>query len=281
MRTRWIVLALAILAAHAVAQGNPSPDEFYLSRIQPSHDDPTGMLVVIVPPAAVQASIHEGPDLESVERAVEAIREAIDYWDWSLRRAETAHPQLTRVTWTTKVLGIDAAADDLSRARIVVTTAFAGDPLPFAAMVGYGFPLPWGELVEADGATHCAVMLLQAGAKTGDRLDVRLRNLALHEFGHCLAAGHTGDEKIGTSASRVCSYRTGLCYATPNAGRADVDLLSFVRGTARMCLSNLNVQSVADAYTHLPGPWRAHGYETYMRKSDYEQACMPSLLERF
>ncbi len=57
--------------------------------------------------------------------------------------------------------------------------------------------------------------------------------------------------------------------------------MSKVFGDARQCISNLNVQSLAEGYAFLPGPWQPHDGETFMLQGVYETACMPEALERF
>ena len=68
-----------------------------------------------------------------------------------------------------------------------------------------------------------------------------------------------------------------------NAAFADRCPIRDVEAKAAQCLSNLNVQSIAEGYAFLPGDWEPHDGETFMLKSAYDAttACMPQALERF
>jgi len=109
------------------------------------------------------------------------------------------------------------------------------------------------------------------GGDPGDQEPARLRNLVLHEFGHCISAGHTG-----TSLGLAHESWEGVEYESH-----PTDVMSRVFGDARQCLSNLNVQSIAEGYAFLPGDWQGHAGETSMLKTDYATVCMPAFLERF
>lgn len=269
-----------VLVAPTVVAADPSPSSYWLSLINTTHYQPTGMTVVVVPAAffsygaMVVNRTWIGPDALAKEPGVLAALEAISYWDWMLRQYHNAHPQLARVTWTTKVLGVDATPADLAAADIVVNTAMAADPAPFLFHLGLGLPTASEWLVDDDaGQRVCTVWNTGLGQLRGDVGAIRLRNLVVHEFGHCIGAGHTG-----TSLGLDHCNANGTCYDShPD------DVMSQVGGATRQCLSNLNVQSVAEGYawaTSATSGWQPHDGETYMAKNQYATKCMPSAMNR-
>jgi len=304
MRGRSLfVLAVGLLVVPTVFSAHaPSPETHYFSRINAHHDNPTNMSVVVVPSGYLSSTAHLGnlgwigPDALRDAPGTQAVLEAIDYWAWMIDEFEDVHPQLAHVSYHVKILGVDADASSLATAKIVVTTAMAQDPFPFVFHLGIGLPtLPPTALTNPGNTPMrlCTTWNTGLGAwnNTADQAlfgdgptdvdPLRLRNLAIHEFGHCLATGHTGGEtRGGHPDSRVCNSHN-TCYLAPNAGTHDEDVMSYVHGFFRQCLSNLNLQSLAQAYAFLPGAWQPHPRETYMVKGDYAQTCMPQSLGRF
>lgn len=257
------------------AAADPAPADYWLSLINQTHRDPTGMTVVIVPPvyASKEAMVDDtswvGTDLSQLP-AVLATREAIDYWAWMIDQKAAAYPDAAYVTWTTKTLGVDATPFDLANANIVVNTAMVSDPIPILLFhLGLGLPVYPVENVVFAGfpMTKCTVWNTGAGGDASDTDPMRLRNLVLHEFGHCLGVGHTG-----TSLGLQHCNSNGTCY-----GNHPDDVMSNVIGSSRQCLSNLNLQSLDEGYAWKPGTtWVNHDGETYMDKDDYEMTCLPS-----
>lgn len=277
MRVLAASLMLVLLAVAPSASGSPSPSTHYYSLINTTHLDPEDMTVIVVPPGYVSPSAMYPVNWVLVDPigenpGVQATLEAIDYWAWAVGDAVSDHSQLAYLTWTTKVLGVDATIADLAGADIVVNTAMTTDT-PFIFHLGLGLPtLPWQTLLLANTyMTHCTVWNTGVGSETSDNDPIRLRNLVVHEFGHCLAVGHTG-----TSLGLAHCDSAGDCYSPP----AD-DVMSQVVGDERQCISNLNIQSLAEGYAWAPGTWAPHDGETYMDKDDYALSCMPTSMNRF
>jgi len=283
MTHRWIgwTLAVVMCAAQAQAQA-PDPATHWLSLINTTHEKPRGMRVLVVPPAyfSQQAMITDlswlGGNPLAQSPGVRAALEAMDYWDWMLHDGPFAAANLVDLSWTAHVLGVDATAEDLSNPSIVVLTGMVTDPLPFVFHFGIGLPTyPFDSLFEdrpgRSSQQICTVVNTGVGGDAGDQEPARLRNLVLHEFGHCIGAGHTG-----TSLDMPHQSWEGVEYESH-----PTDVMSKVFGEARQCLSNLNVQSIAEGYAFLPGPWQPHDGETFMLKTDYATVCMPVSLERF
>lgn len=274
-----LVVSGAAFLPSASAGHSPDPDTNYFSRINPTQRDPTDLSVVVVPAAYLSSSAMVGdtgwigPNALHEQPGTQAALEAIDYWAWAVDLFETEHPQLAHVAWTTRVVGHDATPGDVQEADIVVTTAMANDPVPlFLFHAGLGLPtVPPRGLLYPDGPVdRCTVWNTGVGAPAADQDPFRLRNLVLHEFGHCLGVGHTG-ESVG---GEICNGE-GVCY-----DEVPGDVMNAVHGAERQCISNLNVQSLAEGYAWLPGHWQGHDDETYMQKADYERTCMPAALER-
>lgn len=278
MRALLALTAIAVLVAPAALAG-PSPTTNWFSLINTSHANPTGMTVIVVPPAyfSYEAMVDDlswvSPDALYTDPGTQAALEAIEYWAWMLDQHTSTHSQLAYVTFTAKVLGYDATPADLLTADIVVNTAMVSDPIGFIFHLGLGLPtLPATSALFTGGyMTHCTVWNTGLGSTPSDTEPIRLRNLIIHEFGHCLAAGHTG-----TSLGLAHCDSAGTCY-----DNHPTDVMSEVHGASRQCLSNLNVQSVAEAYAWAPGLWANHDGETYMLKSAYDTDCMPASMNRF
>jgi hypothetical protein len=273
--------ATAVLAGSVHAE-SPDPATHWLSLINTTHREPGGMKVIVVPPAYLsqQAMIGNlgwlGSNPLLDHPGVQAALEAIDYWDWMLHDGPFAPSHLAGLSWTVSVLGVDATPEDLVDVDIVVETAMVTDPLPFVFHLGIGLPtFPPDDFLIGPPGTYsqdvCTVINTGVGSDARDEEPARLRNLVLHEFGHCIGAGHTG-----TSLDLEHQSRDGTIYESH-----PTDPMSVVSGEARQCLSNLNVQSIAEGYAFLPGPWQGHDGETFMPRSQYATACMPGALERF
>ena len=277
---RWIAsMSIALCVGSAYAQ-DPNPETHWLSLINTTHENPTGMKVVVVPPIffSQQAVLADtswlGPNALMEFPGVRAALEAIDYWDYMLHDGPYQH--VDGLSWNVLVLGADATPLDLLDASIVVYTAMVTDPLPFIVHFGIGLPTLPPELLLAGRPGEspqnlCTVINTGIGGDPGDQEPVRLRTLIVHEFGHCIGAGHTG-----TSLALPHQSREGVVYESH-----PTDVMSVVFGTERQCISNLNVQSLAEGYAFLPGPWAGHDAQTFMPKTDYATHCMPSALERF
>lgn len=280
--TLLAVLIFVLIAPGGAASQSPSPGDHWLSLINTTHFDPTGKSVIVVPPAyisegmATDTSWIMGLDPLYDHPAVQATLEAIDYWEWHLDNHASTWSQLNAVTWNAKVLGVDATPSDLLDADIVVLTAMVSEPLPFIFHLGVGLPTypPWGAVLGplgSFGQDLCTVVNSGVGSPPGDTDPLRLRNLVLHEFGHCIGAGHTG-----TSLNAPHCDSNGVCYTSH-----PTDVMSTVVGDQRQCLSNLNAQSIADGYHWIPGTWEPHPGETYMRMNEYDTDCIPGSLMRF
>lgn len=270
----------ALLLVPTVSAADPAPSTNWFSLINTTHHQPTGMTVVIVPAAFFSSSAMVGNrswignEALYREAGVQAALEATLYWSWMIDQYESTYPQLQRLTYTVKVLGYDATPTDLAGADIVINTAMVGDPAFFVFHLGLGLPTVSEYAIdESAGQDVCTVWNTGVGQESGDLGAIRLRNLIIHEFGHCLGAGHTG-----TSLGLEHCNRNGTCYDSH-----PTDVMSQVFGNARQCLSNLNVQSVAEGYWWATTPtaaWQPHDGETYMAKSQYQTKCMPAALNR-
>lgn len=269
MRGHLVATGLVLLLiAPATMAPAPDPDDYYGADINDTFEDPTDLTVLVVPPGYVSSSANlddtgwVGPEALVDQPGAQAVLEAIEYWDWTLERHEPIWPQLDRIEWTTKLLGHDATIEDARDADVLVTTGMANDPVPFVFQLGLGSnTLPPRSLLFGEGPmAFCTVWNTGAGSSSQEVDPLRLRNLAVHEFGHCLAAGH----------SDWC--HGGNCYDPPPG-----DVMDVVHGRHRECISNLNVRSVAMGYHWLSDgeTWQPHHDAVFVRKTDYERTCMP------
>jgi hypothetical protein len=271
-----VLATCALLLVPTVAAADPAPATNWFSLINETHHQPTGMTVLIVPAAffsygaMVVNRSWVGAEALYREAGVQAALEATLYWAWVIDQYESTHPQLARVTYTVKVLGYDATPADVASADIVVNTGMVADPAFFLFHLGVGLPT----LENADGGQDvCTVWNTGIGQESGDLGAIRLRNLIIHEFGHCLGVGHTG-----TSLGLDHCNANGTCYTSH-----PTDVMSQVFGNARQCISNLNVQSLAEGYawaTSAGATYQPHDGETYMARSAYATTCMPAALNR-
>lgn len=287
-----VMACIFLLVAPTVYSEKIDDGSLWFSRINVTHKDPTDMLVIVVPAAyfskssMVDDTAWVGADALLEEPGVQATLEAIEYWAWMIDQYETQYPQLAKLTYTVKVLGVDATLADVQEANIVVNTAMVADPAPFLFHLGLGYPtsplsspawINWGgqRYPAYDGSQDlCTVWNTGFGQDGTDTSPLRLRNLVIHEFGHCLGAGHTG-ESLGADH---CN-RAGTCYENHKT-----DVMSLVFGNQRQCLSNLNIMSLAEGYEWAavaPFTWKNHDSEVYQLKSDYATTCMPSGMNRF
>ena len=280
--TKLSIGLVSALVLGATTAGAQSPETHWLSLINTTHAQPQDVRVVVVPPVYFSQQAFLGSNLIDTSNlvmslpGVRAAMEAIDYWDWMVHDGPFAPSNLQQLQFPARVLGVDATVDDLVGANIIVLTGMVTDPLPFILHLGIGLPtLPLNNLLSAGpGAASqdvCTVLNTGVGANPGDQEPARLRNLVVHEFGHCLGVGHTG-----TSLGLEHTSSDGTVYQSH-----PTDVMSQVFGDYRQCISNLNVQSLAEGYAFLPGPWQPHDAETFMLKADYATACMPGALERF
>lgn len=272
-----VVVFLFFVPTLVSAGSTPERSTHWLSLINDTHGDPTGLTVIVVPPAYVSynAMVLErgwvGTDPLYDLPSTQATLEAIEYWAWMLDQESASYPDAAKLSFTTKVLGVDATPKDLMTADIVVNTAMVADPVRFTFHLGLG--LPTYPLTSNKPMAKCTVWNTGLGSTGAADEPMRLRNLVIHEFGHCLGAGHTG-----TSLDRPhCSDEFGCFDQHPT------DVMSNVEADHRQCLSNLNVQSLDEGYAWLSttGTWEQHDGETFMLKSDYATRCMPSSMERF
>jgi hypothetical protein len=279
LKNSLLIAATLFLFVVPTATAVPTQSTHWMSLINTTQWSPTAMTVVVVPPAYFSYSAMVGntgwigTNAIANDPGTKATLEAIDYWQWMMGQYTSTYPQLTYVTYTTKVLGVDATPADLQKANIIVNTAMASDFLPFIFHLGLGLPTvyPWGAVLGPSGdqyMTTCTVWNTGIGSEAGDIEPIRLRNLVLHEFGHCLGAGHTGTSLGAAHCSTTTSY--GCFDSHPT------DPMSNVVGTHRQCLSNLNMQSLADGYVWLPGTWTSHASETFQLKSAYSTNCLPA-----
>lgn len=278
----FAVAAVVLMVAPVAVAADPSPSSNWFSLINSTHTDPTDMVVIVVPAAyySTQAMVNNrtwiGANALCAEPGTVAALEAIDYWNWVIANNRGAWPQLNYFTYTAKVAGCDATPLDFANAKIVVNTAMVADPSPFIFHLGLGAPTvaPTALILEGPGHDVCTVWNTGLGMESGDNPNMRLRNLVIHEFGHCLGVGHTG-----TSLGLDHCNRNGTCYTSHPS-----DVMSQVFGNVRQCISNLNVQSLAEGYFWLTGAgatWQAHDGETYMSKGSYSTTCMPNSMKRF
>lgn len=309
LATLLVSLVPAVGADHS-----PDPDRYYFTRINVTHENPRDMTVVIVPPAYFsQSAMIEnigwvGANALLDAPGTRAALEATTYWAWMIDQYEDQYPQLARFTFTTKVLGVDATAADLQSADILIMTGMAADPVPFVFHLGLGLPTypteafffnqggqrvctVWntgvGQNSAGDATVYGAIgdvgdAMREAGSPVWfNRVDTvqdlsptRTRNLVLHEFGHCLGAGHMG-ESLGLAHTNS----EGVDYENhPN------DILSVAFGHYRQCLSNANVLSLAEGYAWLTSDtatWEQHDKEAYLLKDDYVQVCLPTGLHQY
>ncbi|HVE91376.1 MAG TPA: hypothetical protein VNE62_03600 [Actinomycetota bacterium] len=275
--TLALVLSFPQIGGKAGAQEAPTRETHWLSLINTTHTRPTNMRVVIVPPGYVsRAAMVSDPSwatgLSPIadHPGVRAALEATSYWQWAVDQLESRWPHLAGLSYTTRVLGVDATPDDLANANIVVNTAMAGDPVPNIFHLGVGWPT---YPAFSNSMSVCTVWNTGAGNAPKEDHVVRLRNLIIHEFGHCLAVGHTGTSLNAPHRSRT----HGVFDQHPT------DVMSSVFGTHRQCISNINVQSLAEGYDWLRtgSTWTRHDGETFMLKSEYAELCMPDSMNRF
>ncbi|HWG90484.1 MAG TPA: hypothetical protein VNZ52_06495 [Candidatus Thermoplasmatota archaeon] len=275
-------LALGLLAAPAAfAATAPTRATHWMSLINPTHAAPTEMTVVVIPPgyysteAMVERTGWIGPNPLLSHPGTQAILEATDYWTWMIDQYEGQYPWLAQVSYTVKVLGVDATAEDLQDAEIIITTTMVADTDLIVYHLGLGLPtLPWPVLLNGNrGMDTCNVINTGFGQFEEDESPGRLRNLVIHEFGHCLGVGHTG-----TSLGLPHESSTGQEFDSH-----PTDVMSKVVGDKRQCLSNLNVLSLAEGYRWVGqgGTWRKPVPEVYLEKSAYTTRCMPASMNRF
>lgn len=293
------LVALLAVPATGLASDSPSPDDYLFTRINTTHANPRDMSVVIVPPAYVtqdgmlQDLGWVGPSVRD-QVGVQVALEATDYWTWMIDQSEGAYPNLARLNYRVTVLGDDATAADVQAADIVILTGFVADPVPFLVFAGIGLPLlPLNAFITNDnaGQTTCIVANTGVGATGIPNPDLpvfgplfvpqqdlehpdTLRNLILHEFGHCLGAGHVG-ESLGLEHCNA----ENVCYENH-----PTDIMSVALGDRRQCLSNANMLSLAEGYAWLTSStatWQPHDAEAYILKSKYAQTCMPAELENY
>lgn len=289
-----VLLALAaaglLILPVALAAGPTPTSNYWFSRINATHLQPTGMTVVVVPSAYASKSANVDDrdwitaNLLRDQPGVRATVEAIEYWAWMIDQYESTYPQLKRLTFTAKILGVDATQADLQTADIVVNTAAVTDPVPFVFHLGVGLPTLGPQALSESvvrfvgqpmsGQTLCTVWNTGLGQEDGDQSPTRLRNLVIHEFGHCIGAGHTGE-----SLDQPHCNDDDQCYDNHPS-----DVMSLVVGDERQCLSNLNVLSLAEGYAWATTPtatWQPHDEEVYQAKSAYAVRCMPASLEKY
>lgn len=306
LRAAAVATVLLLVAPFAMA-ASPDPATHWFTRINVTHKEPEGMTVVVVPAvyfsesAMVDDVSWLGPDALLTEPGTRAALEATTYWAWMLDASEAAYPALAHLTYTTKVLGVDATVADLAEANIVINTGMVADPAAFVFHAGLGLPTTplQAFLFDSGGQDVCTVWNTGVGQE-GDSEEVdaakrafndaglpvrfrlseerdvsptRLRNLILHEFGHCLGAGHMG-ESLGFEHSNA----EGVVYEDH-----PTDVLSVAVGDHRQCLSNANMLSLAEGYAWtLSGTtWMPHDAEAYMLKSAYAQTCLPATLQTY
>lgn len=314
------VLASLLILAPLVLAASPDPGSHWFTRINTTHAAPQAMSVVIVPQGYFSQSTMVdqtgwiGANALMDEPGTRAALEATRYWQWMIDNSEGTYPALAHLSYTTKVLGVDATLADVQTADILVNTAMVADPLPFIFHLGLGLPtLPashltrlvfTSSLINEEGQTVCTVWNTGVGQDSADdpTFDVigdvgdamrengspvwfnrivpnddesptRLRNLIVHEFGHCLGAGHMG-ESLGFAHSNG----EGVVYEDH-----PTDVLSVAFGHYRQCLSNANMLSLAEGYAWtLSGTtWQPHDAEAYLLKSQYAQTCIPNGLKTY
>lgn len=277
------LLVLLLTAPVLAAASEPTRETHWLSLINKTHRDPGSITVTVVPPGVLGIDPYTGdptwvgPQAAHEMPPTQAVLEAVDYWAWVIDEYESTWPHLAGLHYDVQIVGRDVRADVIPLSDIVISTAMVMDPVPFLFHAGLGLPT-WGTQAllgprESTGMNVCTVWNTGAGVERDDGSMFRLRNLVIHEFGHCLAVGHTGTS-------------LGLDHCSKDHGCFDqhpTDVMSNVHGADRQCISNLNVQSLADGYHWLAtgSTWRPHAGETFMKKSDYAESCMPADLERF
>lgn len=260
-----LVLGLLVLAPPALAT-DPDPALYWFSELLPALAPPVDEVVVLV---SVPGYAPDGDALSGPSLALAAVAEAVDDWSWTLAQNAGAYPQLAGMTLTTRMEGVDASALDAARARILVSVVDA-EPSPLGFQLAVAAPDP---LAPDVGTTACTVTIAVLGDRAGAVDAMHVRNLALHEVGHCLGLGHTG-----VSGGSICNAN-GTCYDGHPA-----DAMSVLDVTARQCASNLNVLALGEAYAWRVSPggaWAPNDGESYQLKADYAQACMPDALRRF
>lgn len=244
-----------------------APSGTYYSHINWQFEDPSDLGVVVVPPAYVSEegvfddlSWLSGGDPVNDYPGVQVVLEVIDYWEWILDQHAERWPVLEEVRWTTRVVGVDATPVDVATADIVVLTGAVADPGPLPGHAGIGQPVP---CVASPTQEKCLVINTTSGSRGDEVANMRLRNLAIHEFGHCLSAGHTYNGSGGSPLGE-------------NDVMASIDVVE------RQCISNLNVQSIAEGYRFLVDAGAAPGSGwTTMPAHEYAQDCIPAGLERY
>lgn len=215
-------------------------------------------LVVILPPVYASPGLAAnlswvGPPPMCSHPAVQAALEATEYWRWLIAEHVSQYPQFNPIRWETKTFGCDAGMAELNAADMKIAIAMVAANVP-AFPVYQFFGLACSQETPA----------LNIGIQLNTDQPYDVRNTVLHEFGHCLGVGHTGDHTTGH-----CSYRYGCFDNHPN------DVMSQGPSALRRCLSNLNVLSLAESH--------GTGYdgEAFMLRTNHRHLCMPNSLARF
>lgn len=264
-RVHVVLVVLLTLAPFATA-ADPDPALYWFSDLLPSLAPPPGPVVVLI---MVPGYVPDADPLSGPALAVSGIAEATDYWTWTFTHGTGAYPQFAGITLTARVLGVDASPEDVERAMITVNVADA-EPTLAGTQLAFALQDP---LAPVRGASHCTIGIDSLGDYPEAVEGMQVRNLALHEIGHCLGLGHTG-----ISGGSHCNAN-GTCY-----DGHPTDLMSVLDVEGRQCVSNLNLHGLGEAYAWRTSPtaeWGPNDGETYLLKSEYAQTCMPASLERF
>ncbi|MBI2013341.1 MAG: PKD domain-containing protein [Candidatus Colwellbacteria bacterium] len=237
---------------------------------------PVGLKVVILPPAyfSVRAMVQNqswiGPDATYRHPAVQAAMEAAEYWEWFLAENSQQFTQLSGLSWTIKVAGYNAGPEEVRTADILIAIAMVGDPIPFVKHSGEA---RWESNPLNSGKPVCITKHEGIGEYQNSQQPVDLRNLVLHEFGHCIGAGHSGAWPETTH----CSPRYGCFKNQPD------DVMTGHKWNERNCLSNLDLFALAEAYD-----WREpikndklYDDEVFIPKTSWTSTCIPEGMKRF
>jgi hypothetical protein len=276
---RLLAICSLVVAALPAGRGeSPSPEDHWMAYVGHTHPRPTDMLVVVAPPA--YADLTGPAPAPASDAALAAVLEALDYWAWFLQQGAATDPHLRYLSFHVEVLGRDATQADLARADVVVSLGGATAPVAGDVWAGSGNPIPPPGAPAAYQDGRCVLQADGvAGSVGAQRLDL-LRNSMLHEFGHCLGAGHTGE----SGGSPHCDGSEALGVGGTCYDSHPTDVMSVVLDDRRQCLSNLNLQTLSVGYAWLDGPdaaWQPAPVATYMLKSDYATTCMPDALARY
>ncbi|HEY4497048.1 MAG TPA: hypothetical protein VI432_02780, partial [Candidatus Paceibacterota bacterium] len=201
--------------------------------------------------------------------AVQAALEATEYWAWFIGKNAPEFPHLANLSWETKVLGYDAGYAEFMDADIIIDIAMVSDPHAGSQHAG----LASGNYNHVSGKQYCLATNAGIGAMQESDQPTDLRNIVLHEFGHCIGAGHTGS----FPPNEQCSPTYGCFDNQPE------DVMTGNSHYKRNCLSNINLFSLAEIHDSLPPIQNAGWYdgEAFVLKEDYGQTCMPEAMNRF